>query len=63
VLDDREYLLHVQRAIREIAEHTTGMSPESYEKDSRTQRAVERNLQIVGEAVHRLSEGFKRGHP
>jgi uncharacterized protein with HEPN domain len=63
VLDDREYLLHVQRAIREIAEHTAGMSPASYQEDSKTQRAVERNLQIIGEAVHRLSDGFKRGNP
>jgi len=63
VLEDREYLLHVQRAIREIAEHTAGMSREAYEADSKTQRAVERNLQIIGEAVHRLSDGFKQGNP
>ena len=62
MLDDREYLLHVQRAIREIAEHTAGLSRDDYEHDSRTQRAVERNLQIIGEAVHRLSADFKQGN-
>lgn len=42
-MEDREYLLHVQRAIREIQDHTAGLSREDYERDSKTQRAVERN--------------------
>jgi uncharacterized protein with HEPN domain len=59
MLDDRDYLLHLQRAVREIAEHTAGMSRESYAEDTKTQRAVERNLQIIGQAVHKLSREFK----
>lgn len=62
-MEDREYLLHVQRAISEIAEHTAGFSREGFEADSKTQRAVERNLQIIGEAVHRLSAGLKVANP
>ena len=62
-MEDREYLLHVRRAIGEIAEHTAGLTREDYERDTKTQRAVERNLQIVGEAVHRLSDEIKRGNP
>ena len=61
-MEDREYLLHIQRAIREIGEHTAGLSREDYERDTKTQRAVERNLQIVGEAVHRISDEMKRAN-
>jgi hypothetical protein len=32
-MEDREYLLHFQRAIREIQEHTSGFSREAYEHD------------------------------
>jgi uncharacterized protein with HEPN domain len=38
-MKDREYLLHVQRAISEIAEHTAGLTREAYEADTKTQRA------------------------
>lgn len=62
-MEDRQYLLHVQRAISEIAEHTASMTREAYEADTKTQRAVERNLQIIGEAVHRLSSGLKAANP
>lgn len=62
-MKDREYLLHVQRAISEITEHTAGLSRQDYEGDSKTQRAVERNLQIIGEAVHRLSTEMKAENP
>lgn len=62
-MKDREYLLHVQKAISEIAEHTSGLSREDFETDTKTQRAVERNIQIIGEAVHRLSAELKAAHP
>lgn len=62
-MEDRDYLLHIARAIGEIGEHTAGMSREAYEQDSKTQRAVERNLQIIGEAVRKLSPGFKSTRP
>ncbi len=62
-MKDREYLLHVEKAISEIAEHTAGVSREDYEADTKTQRAVERNLQIVGEAVRRLSSELKAENP
>lgn len=39
------------------------MSQSDYEADSKTQRAVERNLQIIGEAAHKLSAAFKQAHP
>ncbi len=54
-MTDDEYLAHIEGAILEIRTHTAGMNQEAYEADSKTQRAVERNLQIVGDAAHKLS--------
>ena len=62
-MEDRDYLRHIRRAIREIQDHTAGLSLADYEGDSKTQRAVERNLQIVGDAVHKLSDEFMRSNP
>ena len=49
-MTDEEYLAHA------------GMSQEAYEADSKTQRAVERNLQIVGDAAHKLSAKLKEAN-
>lgn len=62
-MEDREYLAHIRKAILEIKAHTSGMSEEAYLADTKTQRAVERNLQIIGEAAHKLSAPLKRAHP
>ncbi len=39
------------------------MTFEEFERDTKTQDAVVRNIEIVGEAVKLLSSGFKRRHP
>ncbi len=62
-MKDEEYLAHIEAAIIEIKAHTGGMTEEAYEADSKTQRAVERNLQIIGDTAHKLSEGLKRANP
>ena len=61
-MTDDEYLAHIESAILEIRIHTAGMNQKSYEADSKTQRAVERNLQIVGDAAHKLSASLKEAH-
>ena len=61
-MTDDEYLAHIESAILEIRIHTAGMNQKSYEADSKTQRAVERNLQIVGDAAHKLSARLKEAH-
>lgn len=62
-MTDDEYLAHIENAILQIRAHTAGMTQETYEADSKTQRAVERNLQIIGDAAHKLSQGLKDTHP
>ena len=38
------------------------MDRDAYEADTKTQRAVERNLQIVGDAAHKLSNALKQAN-
>ncbi len=50
--DDRVYLLHIRDAIRNIIEYTT-TGQVDFVADRKTQDAVIRNLEIIGEASKR----------
>lgn len=60
--DDRIYLLHIRDAIQHILEYTTP-GIESFFADRKTQDAVVRNLEIIGEATKRVSASLKDDHP
>ena len=60
--DDRIYLLHVRDAIQHIVSYTAE-GKESFFSDRKTQDAVVRNLEIVGEAIKRVSVTLKEAHP
>lgn len=60
--DDRIYLLHIRDAIQYIVEYTEA-GQESFLADRKTQDAVVRNLEIIGEATKRLSLSLKDAHP
>ena len=62
-MDDRTFLGHIRQAIEEIKAHTAGMTEQDYQADTKTQRAVERNLEIIGEATRNLSQALKDAHP
>jgi uncharacterized protein with HEPN domain len=53
----------IRAAILAIFEYTTDYSFEQYEADSKTRHAVERNFEIIGEAVARIPDHYKTGHP
>lgn len=59
---DHAYLLHVRDAIEAIVAYTTG-GRAAFNADRKTQDAVVRNLEIIGEAVKRLSAGLTEAHP
>ncbi|MEO8195756.1 MAG: DUF86 domain-containing protein [Thermoanaerobaculia bacterium] len=59
---DLTYLEHILEAIRRIREYTKGGEAE-FLRDARTQDAVLRNLQILGEAAKRVSPEFVTAHP
>ena len=58
---DRVYLLHIRDALQRVLEYTREGS-DAFFSDTRTQDAVIRNLEIVGEAVKRLSSGSTGQH-
>ncbi|MFB6158119.1 MAG: DUF86 domain-containing protein [Candidatus Nanohalobium sp.] len=57
---DTETLLeHVLEAIERIENYTENTSKEEFKQDVKTQDAVIRRLEIVGEAIKKLPEDFK----
>jgi uncharacterized protein with HEPN domain len=62
VKDDRLYLEHIVEAIRRVREYTAA-GEASFLSDPRTQDAVIRNLQILGEAAKRVSAETVAANP
>jgi uncharacterized protein with HEPN domain len=60
---DKEFLEDVQEAIRRIRAYVTGMTAGTFLTDIKTQDAVIRNLEIIGEATKNLSEAIRAKHP
>lgn len=52
--DDDLYLEHILEAIERVLQYTSE-GKEAFEADLRTQDAVIRNLQVIGEAAKRVS--------
>ncbi len=48
---DKEYLVDVHEAMRRIVEYTAGISYQEFLDDTKTQDAVIRNVQVMGEAA------------
>jgi uncharacterized protein with HEPN domain len=55
----REYLEHSVQAAVNITDYTAGMNQASYLQDRKTQDAVIRNLEVIGEACNNI----RRHHP
>jgi len=58
--DHAVYLHDILEAIAKIEDFIAGMSPEEFMSDVKTQDAVIRNIEIIGEAVKRLPDEFKK---
>ncbi len=52
--DPRILLADADRAAADIVRFTGGMNREAYVGDARTQAAVERKFEIIGEVLNRL---------
>lgn len=61
--DPRLYLDDILEAIGQIREYILSMDYESFLGDRKTQDAVVRNLEIIGEAAGRLTEKRKYAPP
>jgi uncharacterized protein with HEPN domain len=60
--DDKTYLAHIADALDRIAAFTTEGS-QSFMADIKTQDAVVRNFEIIGEASKLVSSDLKKRHP
>ena len=60
--EDRDTLGHVLYAAARIATYCAGMTLEEFTRDERTQDAVIRNIEVIGEAVSRVSEEIRSEH-
>jgi len=59
---DIAYLKHILDAIGKIEEYLAGIEFDEFVEDGRTQDAVVRNLEIIGEASKKLSDETRRRH-
>jgi uncharacterized protein with HEPN domain len=60
---DAAYLWDILDAARTVEQLCSGLDFPLYSKDRRTQLAVERALEIIGEAANRVSIPFRSAHP
>jgi uncharacterized protein with HEPN domain len=59
---DRDYLDDLHEALRRVVAYTADLSYEEFLHSTKTQDAVIRNLQVMGEAAKKLSPGLRRTH-
>jgi len=60
---DITYVWDMVSACREIRDFTRDTDWEDFSSDRKLMLAIERSLEIIGEAAGRLSETFRGGHP
>lgn len=60
---DSGYLLDILVSARLALDFVKGLDEAGFEDDVKTQDAVLRRLEIIGEATKRLSDELKRQHP
>ena len=60
---DAGYLWDMIEAARAIQRFVASLRPEQYLGDEITQAAVERKIEILGEAARKVSEPFRQAHP
>jgi uncharacterized protein with HEPN domain len=60
---DPAYLWDMLEAARSVGRYTEGLSLEQYLKDEKTRSAVERQLEILGEAARHVSPTCQQAHP
>lgn len=60
---DAGYLWDMVEAGRSIARFITGLTLATYLQDEVLQAAIERKLEIMGEAARKISQEFRNHHP
>ncbi len=60
---DADFLSDIREALQRIETYAAGMTYEAFTADIKTQDAIIRNLEILGEAAKNLSEDIRARHP
>ena len=60
---DAGYLWDMLDAARTVEQMSSNQDFTQYSNDRRTQLAVERSLEIIGEAASKVSTSFRNAHP
>ena len=60
---DQEFISDIREAIHRITTYVSGMTYEAFVADTKTQDAVIRNLEILGEATKNVSERLRDKYP
>lgn len=60
--DDLVYVRHISDAVKKIIDYTTGMGKKEFISSNKTQDAVIRQFEIIGEATKQLSKAFRDKH-
>jgi uncharacterized protein with HEPN domain len=63
MLRDEAHLQDILRASNLALQFIRGITKESFLKDEKTQSSILHQLLIIGEAVRRLSNDFRKVHP
>ncbi|HLC14908.1 MAG TPA: DUF86 domain-containing protein [Thermodesulfovibrionia bacterium] len=58
-ITDKDFLAHIREAMKRTASYTEQMTYEEFLEDIKTQDAVIRNIEIIGEAIKNLSEALR----
>ena len=59
---DQDYLNDIQEAIKRISEYTARLSFQQFIQDRKTQDAVIRNIEVIGEATKNLSHHVRKSN-
>ena len=62
-LHDQALLLDMLDSAKAVVEMASGLTEAGYAADRRTRRAVEREIEIIGEAARKVSQAFQDAHP
>ena len=57
---NKEFIKDIKEAITRISDYTEEMNYDTFLLDPKTQDAVVRNIEIIGEATQNLSNDFKK---
>jgi len=60
---DRDYLDDIIEAIELVVAYSKGLTYKSFLEDRKTQDAVVRNLEVIGEASKKISKKLKETYP